>query len=182
MDSASGIRMTNRSDVATTTSAGDAWFVRFLPGPLRRERERWYTPLRSTRLLHWARFSLVLVALVDAAAHIFASPAKSAEVTLWLDGEVVLYVLIAIVYLLGLRMWYLPAVTYSVLNLVLFFVSGFVAIPGVTTAALTGHLAFAHYYFGRAFSVGAWIYLLVAGAVMLRADPGSRLNTLLRDS
>ena len=53
-----------------------------------------------------------------------------------------MYVLIAVVYLLGLRMWYLPAVGYSVLNLVMFFVSGFVAIPGISTAALTGHLAF----------------------------------------
>ncbi len=52
-----------------------------------------------------------------------------------------MYVLIAVVYLLGLRMWYLPAVGYSVLNLVMFFVSGFVAIPGISTAALTGHLA-----------------------------------------
>ena len=153
-----------------------------LPGPLRRERERWYTPNRTVRTIHWVRFALVLVALVDAAAHIFASPAKSAEVTLWLDGEVVLYVLIAIVYLLGLRMWYLPALGYSALNFVLFFISGIVAIPGITTAALTGHLAFSHYYFGRGFSVGAWVFLLVVGVAMLKLDHGSKLNELLRDS
>ncbi|MDA8072700.1 MAG: hypothetical protein M0Z40_07775 [Actinomycetota bacterium] len=153
-----------------------------LPGPLRRERERWYTPDRTVRNIHWTRFALVLVALVDAAAHIFASPAKSPEVTLWLDGEVVLYVLIAMVYLLGLRMWYLPSLAYSALNLVLFFVSGYVAIPGITTAALTGHLAFSHYYFGRGFSLGAWIFLLVVGAAMLKFDKGSKLNALLRDS
>jgi hypothetical protein len=178
----SATRPSSRSPSTGGGTPPDDWLARHLPGPLRRERERWYTPERSTRLVHWVRFSLVLVALVDGAAHLFASPAKSPEVTLWLDGEVVLYVLIAMIYLLGLRMWYLPAVAYSVLNLILFFVSGFVAIPGITTAALTGHLAFSHYFFGRAFSVGAWIYLLLVGAIMLRADPGSRLNELLRDS
>lgn len=122
------------------------------------------------------------MALADAAAHIFAVPAKSAEVTLWLDGEVVIYALIAMIYLLGLRMWYLPALAYSALNLILFFVSGFVAIPGVRTAALTGHLTFAHYYFGRGFSLASWIVLLIAGAVMLKVDKGSKLNELLRDS
>jgi hypothetical protein len=158
------------------------WLARHLPGPLERERERWYIPERRMRLLHWVRFSLTLVALVDAAAHIFAVPANDAKVTIWLDGEVVFYVLIAVIYLFGLRMWYLPALAYSVINMVMFFVSGAVAIPGVTTAALTGHLAFAHYSFGRGFSVGAWVYLMVVGSLMIRLDPGSRLNDLLRDS
>ncbi|MDA8202501.1 MAG: hypothetical protein M0Z49_07050 [Chloroflexi bacterium] len=160
----------------------DDWLARLLPAALRRERERWYTPDRAVRRLHWIRFALVLVALVNAAAHIFASPAKFPDVTVWLDGEVVAYVLIAMVYLLGLRMWYLPAVAYTVLNLVLFFVSGFIVIPGITTAALTGHLAFGDYSFGRGFSLAAWIFLLVVGGAMLRLDPGSRLNELLRDS
>jgi hypothetical protein len=167
---------------ALAPSVPDDRLARLLPGPLRRERERWYIADRRVRNIHWVRFFLVLVALVDAAAHIFAAPAKSPEVTLWLDGEVVLYVLIAMVYLLGLRMWYLPALAYSVLNLVLFFISGFVAIPGISKAALTGHLAFSHYYFGRGFSVGAWIFLLVVGALMLKLDRGSKLNELLRDS
>lgn len=64
----------------------------------------------------------------------------------------------------------------------LFLVSGFVAIPGITKVALTGHLAFSHYYFGRGFSLGAWVFLLVVGAVMLKLDKGSKLNELLRDS
>ena len=163
-------------------NAPEDWLARALPRLLREERERWYTPDRSVRNIHWARFALALVALVDAAAHIFASPAKSPEVTLWLDGEVVLYVLIAMIYLLGLRMWYLPALAYSALNVVLFFVSGFVAIPGITIAALTGHLAFSHYYFGRGFSLGAWIFLLLVGGAMLKLDKGSKLNEWLRDS
>lgn len=64
----------------------------------------------------------------------------------------------------------------------LFVVSGFIAIPGITTAALTGHLAFSHYFFGRGFSLGAWILLLLVGVAMLKLDKGSKLNELLRDS
>lgn len=64
----------------------------------------------------------------------------------------------------------------------MFFISDFVAIPGITTAALTGHLAFAHYYFGRGFSLAAWIYLIIVGGFMLWWDSGSRVNELLRDS
>ncbi|MHB8295782.1 MAG: hypothetical protein ACYDH5_14395 [Acidimicrobiales bacterium] len=157
-------------------------FVRFLPKVLQAERNRWYTPEPSVRRVHWLRLALVLVALVNAAAHLFALPGATHEVTLWLDGEVALYVLIAMIYLLGLRMWYLPAIGYTVVNMVAFFVSGFVAIPGISSAALTGHLAFAQYYFGRGFSVGAWVFLLVVGAIMLRLDNGSKLNELLRDS
>ena len=52
-------------------------------------------------------------------------------------------------------MWYLPAITFSIARLVLLFLSGLVAIPGITTAALAGHLAFTHYYFDRSFSLGS---------------------------
>ncbi|MGC8513631.1 MAG: hypothetical protein ACP5P1_11465 [Acidimicrobiales bacterium] len=131
-DQIAGVGDTLPSAIAPTQRDGhrpDDRLARLLPTPLRLERDRWYTPDRTTRIIHWVRFALVLVALIDGAAHIFASPAKSPEVTLWLDGEVVFYVLIAVIYLFGLRMWYLPAVGYSLLNLVMFFVSGFVATP-----------------------------------------------------
>jgi hypothetical protein len=160
----------------------DDWLSRLLPGPIRRERDRWRAEDRSIRQVHWLRFSLVFVALVNGAAHLFALPGVTNQVTVWLDGEVAVYILIAMIYLLGLRMWYLPAIAYTVINMVAFFVSGFVFIPGITKAALAGHLAFSHYYFGRGFSVGAWIFLVVVGAVMLRVDKGSKINELLRDS
>ncbi|MHB1526387.1 MAG: hypothetical protein ACYDEA_10100 [Candidatus Dormibacteria bacterium] len=76
------------------------WLVAF-----ERERARWHSDDLSVRRLHWARFSLVIVALMDAAAHLFAAPAKFPDVTLWLDGQVALYLLIAVIHLSGLRMW-----------------------------------------------------------------------------
>ncbi len=153
------------------------WLIAF-----ERERARWHSDDRSVRRVHWARFALVIVALMDAAAHLFASPSKYPDDTLWLEGEVALYILIAVIYLFGMRMWYVPALLYTVLNMVLYFVSGFVAIPGITPVALSGHLEFAQYYFGRGLSVGSWVFLLVVGILMVRFDPGSKINALLRDS
>jgi len=90
------------------------------------------------------------------------------------------------VYLLGLRMWYLPALAYSVLNLVLFFVSGFVAIPGISKAALTGHLAFSPFL--QAGLLGRSVDLLAGGRCVdaeagpylaRRADPVAPLTRLV---
>ena len=151
-------------------------------GALKRERARWYAADGHVRQIHWLRFSVVVFALLNVAAHLFALPAATPKATFWLEGEVAVYLLVAVIYLFGLRMWYLPALAYTVLNLLLFFVSGFVAIPAITTAALTGHLAVTSYSFGRGLSVLAWAYLLVVGLFLLRNDQGSKINELLRDS
>ena len=47
----------------SASPAADDPLAGLLPGPLRRERERWYTPDRTVRNVHWVRFALVLVAL-----------------------------------------------------------------------------------------------------------------------
>ncbi len=132
--------------------------------------------------LKWLRFSMVVLALLDAAAHLFASPGQTQAVTFWLETEVAAYVLVSVVYLLGLRSWYTPAIAYSVLNLVIFFLSAFVALPGITHGTLIGHVEFAQYSFGRAFSLLAWVYLIAAGLVLNRLDKGSKLDALLRES
>ncbi len=131
--------------------------------------------------LKWIRFSMVILALLDAAAHLFASPGQTAEVTFWLETEVAVYILISAIYLLGLRSWYTPAIAYSVLNLVIFFLSAVVVLPGITHSALVGHIQFSKYSFGRGFSLLAWLYLIVVGLVLNRIDKGSKLDALLRD-
>lgn len=133
-------------------------------------------------VIKWLRFSMVIVALLDAAAHIFASPASTAPQTFWLETEVAFYVLIAMIFLLGLRTWYLPTMAYSAINIVLFFISAFVTIPLVTHAALVGHIQFGQFSFGRGFSVGGWLWLIVVGAILWRVDRGSKLDQLLKDS
>lgn len=136
----------------------------------------------SLEVVKWLRFSMVIVALLDAAAHIFASPASTAPQTFWLETEVAFYVLIAVIFLLGLRTWYVPTIAYSLLNMVLFFVSAFVTIPLVTHAALVGHVQFGQFSFGRGFSLGGWVWLIVVGWLLTRVDRGSKLDELLKQS
>ena len=133
-------------------------------------------------LLKWLRFSMVVLALLDAAAHLFASPGQTHAITFWLETEVAAYVLIGVIYLLGLRGWYGPAIAYSVVNLAIFFLSAYLPMPGITHGALTGHVAFAQYSFGRSFSLLAWLYLIAMGLYLNRIDPGSQLDALLRNS
>ena len=86
-----------------------------------------------------------------------------------------------VVYLLGLRRYYWTPILFTAYNLVMYFVSGLVALPfGISKAPLVGHLQFAQYSFGRGFSLLPWLYLLIMGIVMMKKDPGSKINDLLR--
>jgi hypothetical protein len=132
------------------------------------------------RTISYLRLSLVFFALIDVAAHLFASPGSTPIVSYWIDIETATYGLIAVVYLLGLRRYYLPPILFTAYNIIMYFVSGFTALPfGISKAPLAGHLQFAQYSFGRGFSLVGWIYLLVVGIILLRKDPGSELNRLL---
>lgn len=134
------------------------------------------------RHLHILRLSLAFFALLDVAAHIFASPGATPLVSYWIDIETAFYSLIAVIYLLGLRQFYGPPIIFTAYNLLMFFLSGITALPfGINKAPLAGHLAFAQYSFGRGFSLLAWLYLLVMGLWMLKNDPGSKLNDLLKE-
>jgi hypothetical protein len=136
-------------------------------------------PYSSIKFL---RFSLALAALIAVAAHLYAVPAATSIATMYLDVEVALYILIAIIYILGLKMWYWPALIYSVFNICLFFVSGVVAIPGITQQPLIGHIEFLQYSFGRAGSVTAWLYLIIFGILAIKYDKGSKINEILQES
>ena len=137
------------------------------------------TPKR--RMQTW-RLSLAVLAVINVAAHLFASPGATPIVSYWIDIETAAYSLIAVVYLLGLRRYYLVPVLFTAYNMGMFFLSGLVALPfGIDPKPLVGHVQFALYSFGRGMSLLAWLYLLVVGIWMLRADPGSRLNDLLGD-
>jgi hypothetical protein len=128
------------------------------------------------------RFSLVFFALLNVASHLFASPGADSQVTFWLETEVAFYSIIGIVYLLGLRVWYIPALLYSILNISIFFISAFVILPGITTQLLIGHIQFAQYGYGRGISLIAWLYLIIFGALALKYDKGSDVNVLLARS
>ncbi len=129
------------------------------------------------------RLSLVLFALLDVAAHLFASPGATPIVSYWIDIETATYGLIAVIYLLGLRRYYVPPIIFTAYNLIMYFLSGITALPfGINQTPLAGHLQFLQYSFGRGLSLAAWLYLLIVGIIILRVDRGSRLNELLKDS
>jgi hypothetical protein len=129
------------------------------------------------------RLSLAFFALLDVAAHLFASPGGTAIISYWVDIETASYGLIAVVYLLGLRQYYIPPIIFTAYNMTMYFLSGLVSLPfGINPKPLTGHIEFLQYSFGRGVSLIAWLYLLLVGLWMLKKDPGSKLSVLLKDS
>lgn len=124
------------------------------------------------------RISLALFAALEAAAHLFPSPSGSAIGQFWFNIEVVVYALLAITFILGLRRWYVLAVAFSILNIFMFIAAGLTAIPGVTAAPLTGNIDFMHYDISRLFSVLGYIYIIVAGALLWLKDRSSKIEKL----
>jgi hypothetical protein len=126
------------------------------------------------------RLSLVFFALIDVAAHLFANPGATPIVSYWIDIETATYGLIAVVYLLGLRRYYLLPILFTGYNMTMYFLSGLMALPfGINKTPLLGHLQFAQYSFGRGLSLAAWLFLFIMGIVAMKKDPGSKLNDLL---
>lgn len=134
-----------------------------------------YTPIKIVR------FTLMAFAILDAAAHLYASPASYPLVTLWLEIEVSAFIVISIVFLLGLKIWYLPSVLFTAFNLVIFLLSGVIPLPPISGAPLVGHVQFASYSFGRGFSLFAWLYIIIVGLIMMKYDRGSKINDLLKE-
>jgi hypothetical protein len=98
---------------------------------------------------------------------------------LWLDIEIIAYTIIALVYLLGLRSWYLPAVLFNAFNVGIYFLSGMVAIPGITSMAFGSRLGGLS-HFVTAIMIVSWIAALILGLLLLKYDPGSGLDRIYR--
>ncbi len=131
--------------------------------------------------IKFLRFTVLSFALLNAAAHLYASPSSFPYVTFWLEIEVAAFIVIGMVFLLGLRIWYLPSVLFTMFNLAVYFLSGVVALPPISPVALAGHIQFANYSFGRAFSLIAWLYIIIVGLISIKVDKGSKLNDLMKE-
>lgn len=131
--------------------------------------------------IKFLRFTILTFALLNAAAHLYASPSSFPYVTFWLEIEVAAFIVIGLVFLLGLRIWYLPSVFFTVFNLAVYLLSGVVALPPISPEVLTGHIQFASYSFGRFFSLIAWLYIIIVGTISIKVDKGSNLNDLLKE-
>jgi hypothetical protein len=162
-------------------------------------------------LSHWGRMLIAIFALLIAATHLasatpsgsFSAPSASrttnssstathtgysagggggfSPLSLWIDIEVIAYTIIAVVFLLGIRTWYAPAVLFNAFNLGIYFLSGVVAIPGISAMAFGGRLAFLS---GSPLSttfilVFSWVAALIIGLLLLKYDKGSGLDALM---
>ena len=95
--------------------------------------------------IKFLRFTILSFAIIDAAAHLYASPSSYPYVTFWLEIEVAAFIVIGIVFLLGLKIWYLPSVLFTAFNLMIYLLSGIVALPPISPTALSGHIQFSSY-------------------------------------
>ncbi len=132
-----------------------------------------YTPLKNTRFL------VMACALIDSAAHLYAGPSAFPLVSLWIEVEVAAFIVIGIVFLLGLRIWYLPSIVFTVFNLLVYLASGLFSLGPLNPTPLAGHVDFMNYGFGRAFSMGTWIFIILVGTLLIFIDRGSSLNSML---
>jgi hypothetical protein len=134
------------------------------------------------RRLHILRLTLVFFALCNVAAHVYATPGATPITTWWIDVEIATYGLTAVIYLFGLRMFYWPVLLFSAFTIVMYFLSGAIPMGLIDPKPLVGHLQILQYSFGRGFSMISWVFLLIVGWIMLKLDPGSRVNDLLAHS
>ncbi len=153
--------------------------------------------------IHAGRFIVAVFALIVAAAHLasnsggvgsshFQAPPSNQipsgtsgfsqgfnYVGFWTSFEVVVYTVIAIVFLLGLRTWYVPSIAFNVFNLGIYFISGVTAIPGITATAFGGRLAVFSSFSTMSLIVVGWVAVLLLGIIMIKYDRGSELDKML---
>jgi hypothetical protein len=101
------------------------------------------------------------------------------ETQFWFAVEVIAYALIAVVFLMGLRTWYVIANLFNIFNIGIYILSGFFAIPGITSFAFGSRF---HFFAGLStinIIFFSWIAILILGLILLKYDPGSKLDELL---
>ncbi|MDE1851708.1 MAG: hypothetical protein KGH69_03410 [Candidatus Micrarchaeota archaeon] len=122
------------------------------------------------------RFSLVALALLNFSGMALGSPDwnTATPYSLWLGFASAAYIIVAVVYFLGLRMWYGPVAAFLVLSAILNYMfdsrGGPDALSPLNSPSLNNFIAL------------SWIYLVVVGLALMRYDKGSKLNELLQQS
>lgn len=122
------------------------------------------------------RFSLVVFALLNSAALALGSNSwnTTSFYSLWLGVVFAAFILIAVIYFLGLRMWYGVSTGFlifsAVVNYLLNPAGGPLALSSYTEPSLNLVIAL------------SWLYLVIVGIAIMRYDKGSKLNELLKQS
>ncbi len=124
------------------------------------------------------RFSLVIFALLNFSAVALGSPNWNVATpySLWLGLASAIYILVAVIYLLGLRMWYGPVTAVLVISAITNYAFDATGGPDALSLSASPNLLF-----NDAVAV-TWLFLVVAGIFAMRYDRGSKLNELLSQS
>ncbi|MDE1823597.1 MAG: hypothetical protein KGI00_04190 [Candidatus Micrarchaeota archaeon] len=122
------------------------------------------------------RFSLVVLALLNFSAVALGSPDwnTATPYSLWLGFASAAYIIIAIVYFLGLRMWYGPVAAFLIISAILNYAfdssGGPDALSPLNQPTFNNLIAL------------SWVYLVLVGLALMRYDKGSRINEMLQQS
>ncbi|HUB92714.1 MAG TPA: hypothetical protein VL945_02030 [Candidatus Saccharimonadales bacterium] len=145
---------------------------------------------RDNRLVHYGRLLLAILAILIAAAHLSsiggssggggtthaAPPLGAQALGLWIQIEIIAYAVIAVVFLLGIRKWYPAAVVFNAFNVILYFLSSYVAIPGITAHAFGSRFGSFGTSLGSTVLIVSWVALLILSIIFLKYDKGSKLE------
>jgi hypothetical protein len=142
---------------------------------------------KSSKLVHWGRLLLAIFAILIAAAHLSSiggggGPSHSAvplgfqALGLWIQIEIISYTVIAGVFLLGIRRWYPAAAVFNAFNLILYFLSSYIAIPGITSNPFGSRFSAFGVSLGSTVLIISWIALLILSIIFLKYDKGSKLE------
>ncbi|HVA83259.1 MAG TPA: hypothetical protein VNF06_03785 [Candidatus Aquilonibacter sp.] len=128
-----------------------------------------YSPIKL------ARFSMVLLALLNFSAVALGSPNWNAATvySLWLGFASAIYIIVAIIYMLGFRMWYGLSSGFLVLSAIVNYM--FDSAGGPDALSATGVT------FNNLIAL-SWLYLVLMGLILMRYDKGSKLNSVLQES
>lgn len=129
-----------------------------------------YSPIKL------ARFSMVLLSLLNFSAVALGSPNwnVASPYSLWLGFASAGYIILALIYMLGFRMWYGLSLVFLVISAIINY--SFDAAGGPDALSSSTNLLFNNVV---AFT---WLYLVLMGLVLMRYDKGSKLNSVLQES
>ncbi len=127
-------------------------------------------------IIKLARFSMTILALLSFSSVALGSPVwNSASLAgLWYGLIAAGYVVVAVIFLLGIRMWYGGSVAF-------FIISGIVNYHLASSGGPNPLGAWGTVNFNNIVAL-AWLYLIIVGLLMMRYDKGSKVNDLLAQS
>ncbi len=120
----------------------------------------------------FTRLSVAIISLINVAIIMVSSSFMTAHygVAVWDVLEASIYMIIAIVFILGLRMWYAPCLLFFRISLMVNFMFNAAIIQSDFSRSMSEIMTL------------SWIYLIFSSIVLMRYDLGSKVNSLLKES